>query len=118
MGAEQALDWAMLIPGWATLLVPGVLPVLGRSASAAYVLSAIAAIVPLIWWIVAFASGFYAPVIALLTTTAWAFGVSVACLQRMGMKRGWLWARFPLPALTVLTVLGGLTIVLNGIHVE
>jgi len=118
MDAQQALEWAIALPGWATFVVPGVLPTLGRSTRAIYFLALIAAIVPLTWWNVAFHHGFYAPLVALLTTVAWVFGLAVAFLQRSGMKRGWLWARFPIPSVSAFFVVWIATQFLDWIFVE
>jgi hypothetical protein len=118
MDAQKALDLATLVPGWATLLVPGVLPILGRSKRALYVLAAIAAVIPVTWWIAAFYVDYYAPLVAFLTTVAWVLGLAIAFLQRLGMDRGWPWARFPFPALTGLLAIGGMTLFLNWYHAE
>lgn len=116
MDTRQLLAWAMFI-------VPGVLPTLGRSKRLLSILAAVAAIVPLWWWVLAFSasdgmSRIVAKHIALLLTATWVFGLAVAILQRIGIARGWAWARFPFPALTALFVLGTLNLLAVGRNFE
>jgi len=99
------------------LIGPAVLPTLGRSKRALYVLAAIAAIVPAYWWVVAFSpmlgeAGMYVAIIVLATTASWGLGMTIAVLQMVGINNGWRWARYPFPALTALVVIGALTLLI------